>query len=116
MVSVGSAVLGLDVSLIKGIQQLEKEALSVTLTDMHRDVKGLLSRVPAVADKYQGENVSWIGNTGLLALVVDEFQIVLSQLQAWFKSDNITLAQMTRLAKILDQVSRWRQQMESEKS
>ncbi len=113
MVGVGSAVLGLDASLIKGIQQLEKNDLSVTLTRLQSEVKILLAKMPSLVSRYRTDGQSWIGQNGLLPLVIDDLQTTLSQLQAWFQSDHISLQRIMSLTKKLDEIRVLRQQLDS---
>ncbi|MFV7761717.1 DUF4011 domain-containing anti-phage protein Hhe [Shewanella algae] len=90
-VAIGSAVLALDSSLIKGVHQLEKQHLSTTLQETISRIDNLLQRLPLKLDNEEFRLQPWLGHDSILLSVSAKVQHALEQLQGWFISDNTLL-------------------------
>jgi very-short-patch-repair endonuclease len=102
-VAVGSALLTLDASIIKGIHQLEKQALSKTIESQMMIIQAQLERVPGLA-ALNKQNQVWLGSDGLLQSISQCLTMVLTKLQAWFQQDDISLLQMLEFGQTIGRV------------
>lgn len=102
-VAIGTSILGLDSTLIKGVHQLEKQQLSKNLQDSVSRIDGLLGRLPEKSDE-ESRNLPWIGNDSFIVNLSQKVQHALEQLQGWFISDDTLLSDAENLVGSITQM------------
>lgn len=111
-VAIGTSVLGLDSTLIKGVNQLEKQKLSSVLLETIAMIDSLLQRLPKKSvNLNQQQQLVWVGEGSLLDSLSLEVRQALEQLQSWYLSDDTLLSEAGKLVNAIKQMQQWHQEL-----
>ncbi|MGB5855287.1 MAG: DUF4011 domain-containing anti-phage protein Hhe [Oceanisphaera sp.] len=111
-VAAGSALFSLDAELIKGIQQLHKQGLVVSVQEALTELERTLSPYPQLQQTLT-EQTPLIGSSGHLEQTVETLSSLLESIQSWFVRQDISLQDLGLRVVQLEQLVKLQQQLKN---